>query len=55
MIEWLDRNPPINLTKYITDHQKHTNNDTGKEKYELIHHGVKTTNDQYNITQQKLY
>ena len=32
MIKWLDSSPHANLTKYITDHQEHTNNDTGKEK-----------------------
>ena len=36
MTEWFDSNPHINLTKYITDCQKHTNNDTDKEMYKLI-------------------
>ena len=53
MIKWFESNPHTNLTKYITDHQEHTNNDTGKEKYKLINQGVKTTNDQYYITHQK--
>ena len=53
MIEWLDSNPHTYLTKYITDHQEPTNNGTGKEKYNLINQGVKTTNDQYYITHQK--
>ena len=54
MIEWFDSNPHTNLTKYITDHQELTNNDTGKEKYKLINQGVKTTTNQYYITHQKL-
>ena len=53
MTEWFDNNPDINLTKYITDHQEHTNNDKDKERYKLINQGVKTTNDQYYITHQK--
>ena len=43
--EWFDNNPHIILTKYITDHQEHTNNDTDKERYKLINQGVKTTNN----------
>ena len=48
--KWFDSNPHIILTKYITDHQEHTNNDTDEERYKLINQGVKTTNNQYYIT-----
>ena len=53
MIKWFDSNLHINLTKYITDRQDHTNNDTDKERYKSINQGVKTTNDQYYIIHQK--
>ena len=53
MIKWLDSNPHTNLTKYITDHQEHTNNNAGKEKNRLINQGVKTAHDQYYSTHQK--
>ena len=43
--EWFDSDPHIILTKYITDHQEHTNIDTDKDRYKLINQGVKTTND----------
>ena len=42
------------MTKHITDHQEHTNNYTDKEMCNLINQRVKTTNDQYYITHQKL-
>ena len=54
MIKWSDSNLHTNLTKYITDHQEYTNNDTDKERNKLINQGVKKTNDQYYITHQKL-
>ena len=54
MIKWFDSNAPINLFKCITHNQEHTNNDTGKEKEKLINQEVKTTNNQYYITHQKL-
>ena len=53
MIKWFNSNSYTNLTKYINDHQEHTNNDTGKEKNKLINQGVKITNNQYYITHQK--
>ena len=53
MTEWFISNPHIILTKCITYHQDHTNNDTNKERYKLINQGVKTTNDQYYIAYQK--
>ena len=36
MIKWFDSNPHVILTKYITDHKEHTNNDTDKERYKMI-------------------
>ena len=36
IIKWLDSSPHTNLTNYNTDHQEHTNNNTGKEKNKLI-------------------
>ena len=45
MTKWFDSDSHIILTKYITDHQEHTNNDTDQ--------GVKTSNNQYYITHQK--
>ena len=51
MLKWLDSSPHTNLTKYITDHQDHTNNDTGKEKYKLIR--SEKTDNQYYITHQQ--
>ena len=53
MIKWLDSSLHTNLTKHITDHQEHTNNDTGKEKNKLIAQGVKTANNQYYNTYQE--
>ena len=53
VIKWLDSSLHINLTKYITDHQEYTNNNTGKEKNKLINQGVKTANDQYYNTHQE--
>ena len=53
MIKWLDSSLHTNLTKYITDHQEHTNNDTGKEKNKSINQGVKTADDQYYNTHQE--
>ena len=53
MTKWFNSNPHINLTKYVTDNQKHINNDTDKEWYKLVNQGVKTTNNQYYITHQK--
>ena len=41
------------MTKYITGHHEHTNNDTGKKKYKLINQWGKTTDDQYYITHKK--
>ena len=34
--EWFDSDCHIILTKYITDHQEYTNNDTDKDRYKLI-------------------
>ena len=51
--EWFDSNSHTILTKYVTDHQEHTNNDTDKERYKLINQELKTTNDQYYIAHQK--
>ena len=39
MIKWLDISLHTDLTKYITDHQEHTTNDTRKAKDEIINHG----------------
>ena len=52
--EWLNSNSHIILTKYITDHQEHTDNDTDNDRYKLINQGVKATNIQYYTTHQKL-
>ena len=53
MIKWLDSSLYTNLTKYITDHQKHTTNDTRKTKNELINQSVKIAHVQYyNIDQE---
>ena len=54
MTKWLDSSLHTNSTKYITDHQEHTNNDKGKEKNKLISPGVKTANNQYYNTHQEL-
>ena len=51
--EWFNSDPHIILTKCTTDYQEHTNNDTNKDKYELVNQGVKTTNDRYYNTHQK--
>ena len=54
MIKWFDSDPHTNLTKYITDHKEHTNNDTDKKKYKLINQGVKTADDHYYSTHPKI-
>ena len=53
IIEWLNINLHTDLTKYITDQQEHTTNDTRKMKNELLHQGVKTTDVQYFNTHQE--
>ena len=50
MIKGFNSDSHTNLTKHITDHQKHTDNDTNKEKYKLINQGLKTANDHYYST-----
>ena len=52
MIEWLDSSLNTNLTKYITDHQEYTTNDTRKAKNEMINQGMKTVDAQYYNTHQ---
>ena len=42
IIKWLNISLHTDLTKYITDQQEHTANDTRKAKNELINQGVKT-------------
>ena len=53
MTKCFDSDPHVILTKYITDHQEHTNIDTDKDRYKLIKQGVKTTNDRYYNTHHK--
>ena len=52
MIEWLDSSLHTNWTKYITDHQKHTTNNTRKVKNELMNQGMKKVDTQYYNTYQ---
>ena len=52
MIKWLNNSLHTTLTKYITDHQEHTTNNTRKAKNELTNQGVKRANIQYYITTQ---
>ena len=47
MIEWLNISLHTDLTKYITDQQEHTTNDTRKAKNKFINQGVKTADVQY--------
>ena len=55
MIKWLDISLPTDVTKYNTDHQEHTPNDTRRVKKKLVSQGVKTTNvHYYNINQELL-
>ena len=49
----MDSSLHANLTKYITDHQEHTTNDTRKANNELINQGVKIANVQYYNTHQE--
>ena len=53
MIEWLNISLHIDLTKYFTNQQEHTTNDTRYTKNELINQGVKTANIQYYNTHQE--
>ena len=53
MIKWLDISLPTDLTKYDTDHQERTTNNTRRAKNELINQGVKTTDFHFYNTYQE--